>query len=171
MTSTHPKRRTFYSFHFDNDAWRAGQVRNIGATEHDEPVSDNAWETIKKGGDNAIKKWINDQMASRSCVIVLIGSKTADRKWVNYEIGRAWDTKKGLLGIYIHKLLNEEGKSATKGNNPFSYVKLTNGASIAQYSKIVKTYDPPQTGSKDVYAYIKDHIAGWVEDAIDNRRQ
>ena len=68
MTTTHPKRRTFYSFHFDNDAWRAGQVRNIRATEHDEPVSDNSWEQVKRGGDAAIQRWINDQMSTRSCV-------------------------------------------------------------------------------------------------------
>ena len=79
MTTSHPKRRTFYSFHFDNDVWRAAQVRNIGVTEHDEPVSDNTWEQVKRGGDAAIQKWINDQMSTRSCLIVLIGSQTASR--------------------------------------------------------------------------------------------
>ena len=69
------------------------QVRNIGVTEHDEPVSSNAWEEVKRSGDTAIQKWINNQMSTRSCVIVLIGSQTANRKWVNYEIGKAWDDK------------------------------------------------------------------------------
>ena len=31
-------RKVFYSFHFDNDAWRAGQVRNIGVVDGSEPV-------------------------------------------------------------------------------------------------------------------------------------
>ena len=171
LTTNHPKRRTFYSFHFDNDAWRAAQVRNIGVTEHDEPVSSNAWEEVKRGGDAAIRKWINDQMSTRSCVIVLIGSQTANRNWIDYEISRAWDEKKGLLGIYIHKLLNQDSKASTKGNNPFRYVKLKNGLTIADYPQNVKAYDPPQTDSKDVYGYIKDKLEGWVEDAIKNRRQ
>ena len=171
MTTSHPKRRAFYSFHFDNDAWRAGQVRNIGVTAHHEPVSDNAWEEVKRGGDGAIRKWIDDQMSTRSCAIVLIGSQTANRKWINYEIRKAWDNKKGLLGIYIHRLLTQDGKASTKGNNPFSYLKFKNGLTIADYPKIATTYDPPQTDSKDVYRYIKNRLEGWVEDAIKNRRQ
>ena len=170
MSPTHPKRRAFYSFHFDNDAWRAGQVRNIGVTEHDEPVSSNAWEEVKRGGDAAIRKWINDQMASRSCAIVLIGSQTANRKWVNYEISKAWDDKKGLLAINIHRLLDQDGKSSAKGNNPFSYINLQNGKTIADYPQVAHVYDPPQMDSKLVYAYIKDHLEDWVEAALNNRR-
>ena len=70
MTTRHPKRRVFYSFHFAKDAWRAGQVRNIGVTEHDEPVTDNAWEQVRRGGDAAIRRWIDGQMHGRSCAIV-----------------------------------------------------------------------------------------------------
>ena len=57
LTTSHPKRLTIYSFHFHNDAWRAGQVGNIGVTEHDEPVPDNAW--AKRGGDAGIRKWLD----------------------------------------------------------------------------------------------------------------
>ena len=165
---SHPKRRTFYSFHFDNDAWRAGQVRNIGVTEHDEPVSDNAWEEVKRGGDAAIQKWINDQMSTRSCVIVLIGSHTAGRKWIDYEIRKAWNDKKGLLGIYIHRLLNQDSESSSKGTNPFASIQLKNGQTLNQ---CVAAYDPLGRNSRDVYAYIKDHLENWVEVAIRNHRQ
>ena len=168
LTTRHPKRRTFYSFHFDNDAWRAGQVRNIGATEHDEPVSDNSWEQVKRGGDAAIKKWIEDQMSTRSCVIVLIGSQTASRKWVDYEIRKAWNDKKGLLGIYIHRLLDQNRRASHKGTDPFSNIQLQNGRTLNQY---VAAYDPPYVNSQDVYGYIKNRLEGWVEDAIKNRLQ
>lgn len=146
-------------------------MRNIGVTEHDEPVSDNAWEEVKRGGDAAIRKWIDSQMSTRSCVIVLIGSQTTNRKWINYEISKAWDDKKGLLGIHIHRLLNQDGKSSAKGNNPFSYIKLKNGLTIANYSQNARIYDPPFTDSKDVYGYIKDRLQIWVEHALKNRRQ
>ena len=43
-------RRCFYSFHYDVDAWRASQVRNMGVIEGNAPVSDNDWESVKKGG-------------------------------------------------------------------------------------------------------------------------
>jgi hypothetical protein len=30
----------------------------------------------------------------------------------------------------------------------------------------VKAYDPPYSGSKDVYDYISKNLAAWVEEAI-----
>ena len=168
MTTTHPKRRVFYSFHFDNDAWRAAQVRNMGVTEHDEPVSDNAWENVKRGGDAAIQRWIDGQMSTRSCVIVLIASNTSSRKWVDYEIRKAWNDKKGLLGIYIHRLLNQDSQTVAKGTDPFANVRLQNGRTLAQY---VAAYDPPYVNSRDVYAYIRNNLEVWVENALSNRRQ
>ena len=76
-------RKAFYSFHFKPDSWRASQVRNIGVVDGNQPVSDNDWEDVKKGGDSAIQEWIDDQLAGRSCTIVLIGENTAGRKWIN----------------------------------------------------------------------------------------
>lgn len=37
-------------------------------------------------------------------MVVLIGEDTAKRKWVKYEIKKAWNEGKGVLGIYIHNL-------------------------------------------------------------------
>jgi hypothetical protein len=74
------------SFQHKPDNWRACQVRNAGVVEGNPPVSDNAWETITRGGDTAIQRWINDQLNGKSCAVVLIGSATASRKWIKYEI-------------------------------------------------------------------------------------
>ena len=158
-------RRVFYSFHYIPDAWRTAQLRNIGKIEGNKSASDNDWETVKKGGDKAIQKWIDDQLDGRSCTIVLIGTNTAGRKWINYEIEKSWNDGKGILGIYIHNLRNEESKQSKKGSNPFdgyTIVKKT------LYS-IIKTYDPPSNDSKEVYAYISNHIEEWIEKAIEIR--
>ena len=34
------KRQVFFSFHFGNDVWRVGQIRNIGTIEGQELFSD-----------------------------------------------------------------------------------------------------------------------------------
>jgi hypothetical protein len=156
------KRKSFYSFHFDADNWRAGQVRNIGAVEGNTPVSDNDWEQIKRGGDAAIQRWIDGQMSGRPCTIVLIGRNTANRKWVNYEIKKSWEDGKGLLGIYIHNLLDRHGHQTLKGSNPFDAFTLGN----ASLSRFVSVYDPPYTLSTDVYGYISKNLSSWVEQAI-----
>jgi hypothetical protein len=155
-------RKVFYSFHYKPDAWRTSQVRNIGKIEGNKPASDNDWETVTKGGDEAIKKWINGQLEGRSCTIVLIGAETAGRKWIKYEIDKSWNDGKGVLGIYIHNLKDANGNQTTKGKNPFADVNFKG----TPLSSIVKAYEPPSTDSKEVYNYISDNIEKWIEDAI-----
>ena len=155
-------RRVFFSFHYKPDNWRAAQVRNAGVVEGNTPVSDNDWESVTKGGDSAIQKWIDDQIKGKSCAVILIGTHTAGRKWIKYEIKKAWDDKKGVLGVYIHKLKNNDGEQSDKGKNPFE--DFTVGGK--KLSTIVKAYDPPYKSSNYVYNHIKDNIADWVEDAI-----
>jgi len=152
-------RKVFFSFHYKADAWRAAQVRNMGVVEGNEPVSDNDWEQIVRGGDEAIKRWIDEQMKDRSCCIVLIGSQTAGRKWIKYEIEKAWNDGRGLLGIHIHNLKDQDRKTCSKGRNPFEDFPLGN----RRLSDIVKAYDPP---SWNAYDHIKQHLADWVEEAI-----
>ena len=61
----------------------------MGVGEGNKPATDNDWETITKGGDKAIQRWIDDQLDGKSCNVVLIGENTAGRKWIKYEIEAA----------------------------------------------------------------------------------
>lgn len=158
------KRQVFYSFHFKNDVMRVQLVRNIGAIEDNKPVSANAWEEVKRKGEGSIKKWIDANMKGRSCVIVLIGSETADRKWIDYEIEQAWNNKKGLVGIYIHNLECPNNGKSTKGINPFN--GYTVGKDKKALNKIVKSYIP---SSNNAYKDIADNLDDWIEEAIDIR--
>lgn len=134
----------------------------MGVIEGNVPVRDNDWEAIARGGDTAIRRWIDGQMHGRSCVVVLIGNRTAGRKWIEYEIEKAWNDGKGLVGIYIHHLKNRAGRQASKGKNPFDCFTI-NGREL---SRVVKAYDPPYKRSRNVYRYIDENIEDWVEEAI-----
>lgn len=160
-------RRAFYSFHYKNDNWRAAKVRNIGRIEGNNILSDNEWETVKAKGSQAVENWINGQLDGKSCTIVLIGSETASRKWVKYEIEESWKRGKGLIGIHIHNILDRDGYSSVKGKNPFSEFSLRD----TPLSSIVKTYDPPYSSSSNVYHYIKENIEKWVEDSVAIRKR
>jgi hypothetical protein len=157
-------RSVFYSFHYKPDNTRAAQVRNMGVVDGNKPASDNDWEQITKGGDDAIKKWIDDQLKGKSCAVVLIGQGTAGRKWISYEISKAWNDGKGALGVYVHNLKDLDGKQSAMGGNPFEYVTL--GPDKKKLSTIVPAHNPPRSDSKEVYAYIKEHLPDWIEDAI-----
>jgi hypothetical protein len=156
-----PKRQVFYSFHFKNDVMRVQQIRNIGMIEGNTPVSPNKWEEIKRQGDNAIKKWIDDNMKYRSCVVVLVGSKTANRKWVKYEIEKAWNDGKGVVGIYIHNLKCPNSGFSKKGKNPFDNFTLGD----KELSDVVECYNP------NSYNDIKNNLTNWIEEAIEIRKQ
>lgn len=158
-------RKVFYSFHYSNDSWRASTVRNIGTVEGNKPANDNDWEEVKKGGDAAIKKWIDSQMKGKSCVVVLVGEKTAGRKWITYEIKKAWESGKGVVGIQIHKLKDSDGEQGEEGGNPFDYLTLDDEL----LSKIVKLKKPPQKTSQGVYTHISQNLADWIEEAIEIR--
>jgi hypothetical protein len=162
-------RRVFYSFHYQPDCWRVSQVRNIGAIEENKPATDNDWEQVKRGGDAGIQRWIDDQLDGRSCTVVLIGSQTANRKWINYEIIKSWNDRKGLLGIHVHNLKDRNQSQCAKGENPFDYIPL--GGGPRRLSSIVPVHDPMGWDSTQVYASIKANIEAWIDQAIEVRNK
>lgn len=159
------KRQVFYSFHFKNDVLRVSQIRSIGALEDNKPVSANDWEEVKKKGDAGIKKWIDDNMNYRSCVIVMVGEETSKRKWVKHEIEKAWNEERGVVGIYIHNLNCPNNGKSNKGANPFDSFTLDNGKK--KLSSVVKCYNP---SSSDAYNDIKNNLEDWIEEAIKIRK-
>lgn len=150
----------FYSFQYEPDNWRVQQVMNIGAISGGSAFTPQDWEAVRYETDTAIENWIHEQMNYTKAVIVLVGSTTADSHWVDYEIRKAWNEKRPLLGVRIHKLHDKDGDSTTLGVNPFSKISLQNGGTIADYVSLI---DPIGFDSKSVYKDIQDNLENWVE--------
>jgi hypothetical protein len=159
-------RRVFHSFHFKRDAYRVQQVRQMGVIEGQRLLSSNDWEAVQKRGDAAIRAWIDEQMTGKSCLVVLAGAQTANRKWVDYEIAKAWNEGKGVVAVHIHNLKNSLGEQDRKGTNPLYYITLHK---TTRLSTVAKAYDPPFSTSTSVYNHIKKNLESWVEEAIDIR--
>lgn len=172
------KRQVFFSFHYGEDVWRASQVRNMGVVEGQRLFSDNSWEKVRYKDDQSIKKWIDNEMQMRSCLVVLIGSQTYSRKWVQYEIQQAWKLGKGIVGIYVHNLEDSSGQQTTKGKNPFdgfcidktfNYIaarSIPADDNEIPLELICEAYDPHWLTSTNVYNDIKEHIHDLIEKAI-----
>ena len=119
------KRQVFFSFHYSRDSWRAAQVKNMGLVDSSSTWSANDWEEVRYKSEAKIKEWIDSQMKMRSCVVVLVGQETSSRKWVKYEIERAYELGKGIVGVYIHKLKNAAGEHGRESSNEYSgYYKI-----------------------------------------------
>ena len=152
----------FYSFHYRKDAWRVQQIMNMGKLEGQPLLNSQQWEAVKAKGDAAVRRYIEDNMKYKTAVVVLVGSETADRRWVRYEIAKAWDDRKPLVGIRIHGLADAKGNTDTSGSNPFSSVTLQGGGNVGQY---VTLHNPAGGTSQAVYNSIKDNINTWVDAA------
>jgi hypothetical protein len=160
-------KRIFTSFHYIPDNWRASQIRSIGKIEGSSVATTNKWEEVTNGGDKAIENWINENMTGKSCVVVFVGHKTAGRKWIKYEIEKAWKDGRGLFGIYVHNLKDANGDQTDKGKNPFDEYSI----GTEKLSSIIKCYDPPYTLSTNVYNHIAENIEDWIDKAIEIRNK
>jgi hypothetical protein len=111
-------RSVFFSFHYDNDVWRANVVRNSWVTKPNRETSgfiDSAdFEKLKKNGDAAVKKWIDDQLLVTTVTVVLIGSETLTRPFVLYELKKSYERGNGILGVYIDQIKDKDGNTTTR---------------------------------------------------------
>ena len=116
-------RKVFFSFHYGKDITRANVVRNSWVTKDKGTagfIDASLWEEAKAKGDAAIKKLIDDQLVGTTVTAVLIGSDTANRTCVKYEIEQSIARGNGLLGVYIHQIKDLIGNTTTKGSNPLA---------------------------------------------------
>lgn len=155
-------RKVFFSFHFQRDSWRAGQVRNCNIIkkkyEKNTFLDSADWESVKQGGEKAIKRWINEQLRGTSVTVILIGKETATRKYVNYEIEQSYEKGNGLLGIYINGVKNRFGYTDFRGGNPLDNWYIEENGTKRYFSNIFPTYDW-------VYDYGRNYIDNWIEEA------
>lgn len=117
-------RRVFFSFKYE-DVSRAMVVRNSWVTQGKEAagfVDAAAFEEVKRQGDDAIKRWIDNQLKGTSVTVVLVGSKTCESRWVKYEIEQSKKIGNGLLGIDISKIKDLQGNTSERcGQIPSGY--------------------------------------------------
>lgn len=118
-------RRVFFSFKYKPDVTRAMVVRNSWVTQGKEAagfVDAADFEKIKRQGDVAIRRWIDNQLNGTSVTVVLVGSLTCSSRWVKYEIEKSKERDNGLLGIDISKIENLYGQTTQRcGQIPHGY--------------------------------------------------
>lgn len=157
-------RRVFFSFHYDRDIWRVSRVRNSNVIQSSDFEGEGfidsvSWEQLKRKGEDAIKEWINKELTNTSVTVVLIGAKTSTRDWVEYEIKQSINGTKGLLGVRIHDISDENENTDSPGRNPLHdhSIPLKNGTSQTA-STYYNTYNWVTDNGRD-------NIGDWIEEA------
>jgi hypothetical protein len=154
-------RKTFFSFHFEEDSWRVEQVRNSNVipVECETGFMDACdREEVKKGGA-AIERWIAAQLEGTSVTAVLIGTETADRPWVQHEIIESWNRGNGIVGVLIHNIKDQNSETASPGRNPLDEIKLPSGTPLAA---LCRTYDWVTDNGRA-------NLGNWIEEAYQLR--
>ena len=160
-------RKVFYSFHYDNDIMRVMIVRNrwvtMGNQEASQIIDKAEFEKIKRTGENAVKNWIDKQLQGTTATIVLLGTETLHRPFVQYEICESHNKKNAILGIHICNIKDPRtGRTATKANTHIKIGVYENGNPVF--------FDEICDG---IYDYVLDdgyHNLGiWVDYAVMNK--
>jgi hypothetical protein len=157
-------RKTFFSFHYERDVWRAGQVRNCNLIPSEDEygfIDSVDWESIQRKGDEAVKRWISEQMQNTSVTVVLIGAETGERPWVRYEIVESWNRGNGIVGVRIHTIKDQDRRTDTAGPNPFDQFRLLDHGLL---SSVCKTYDWVADDGRN-------NLGEWIEEAIGIRNE
>ncbi|MEU4742217.1 TIR domain-containing protein [Actinosynnema sp. NPDC023658] len=149
----------FYSFHYERDVHRVQLVRNINALAGQPLLNAQDWEEVRRRNAAGIRDWIHEQMIYTKAVIVLIGSRTASREWVLYEIAKAWQDKRPLLGVRIHGL-SSFGKSDVVGPDPFDEVAGVSGVPVFDPTRVDRW---GRVDTKATYSNLADNLERWSE--------
>jgi hypothetical protein len=153
-------RKIFFSFHYERDAWRAGQVRNCNTLPCEDQVGfiDAVdWQSIKTHGDQAIRRWIAEQLIGTTVTAVLIGAETFSREWVQHELLESWNRGNGVVGIRIHNIKDSDKRIDSIGANPLDGFELPDGRLL---SAACMTYDWVQDDGRNNLGMWADEAAG-----------
>lgn len=135
-------RRTFFSFYYKPDVWRAWNVRNCWVLKPEEEVSvgffdSSVFEASQKESDDALKTFLRNGLKNTSVTCVLAGTGTWSRRWVRYEIARSVLKGNGFLTVFIHGVKNQAQEVAERGADPLAQMglyKTDNGIFLAEWS-------------------------------------
>lgn len=96
------KPRVFISYHHGGDQWYYNEFVRL-FDDHYDVIEDRSLERRYDSADLDYVRWAvaNNDIKGTSCTIVLCGSRTFERKFVDWEIKATLDDNHGLVGIAL----------------------------------------------------------------------
>lgn len=155
-------RRVFFSFHYDNDINRSMTVRNSWVTQGKEAAGfiDKAeFEKVKRQGKGAVYSWIDKQLEGTSVTVVLIGTETLERSFVQYEICKSLERGNALIGIHINRIRDMRTSMVSVKGNVHTVIGNYNDGTPAYFDQVCD----------GIYDYVGQNgyvnMGSWIENA------
>lgn len=155
-------RRVFFSFHYDNDINRSMIVRNSWVTQGKEAagfVDKATFEQVKRQGEAAVHRWINNQLEGTSVTVVLIGTETLSRPFVQYEICKSLQRGNAVIGVHINGIRDMHSLSTSLKGNVHTVIGYYDNGTAAYFDEVCDgIYD---------YTYQNGYtnLGAWIEQA------
>lgn len=133
-------RYVFFSFSYDDvKNFKVNVVRNswLLSSNTEKFIDSSIWEKEKSKGVNVIKNLIETGLKKTSVTSVLIGSNTAERRWVKYEIIKSFEKGNGILAVHINRIKGKEQIISAKGQNPLERLAFK----ISEDGKKIRFYE------------------------------
>jgi len=123
-------KRVFFSFHYKDVAdFRANVVRNHWVAKSDREQAGyfdaSVWESARRQGESGLKRLINGALEGTSNTCVLIGSDTATRPWVRYELLKSFRRGNHIFAVHINGIRGRDQLTKPLGRNPLECVGVT----------------------------------------------
>ncbi|ACD24082.1 hypothetical protein FDE76_16205 [Clostridium botulinum] len=156
-------RSVFYSFCYSDDINRTMVVRNRWVTHGGQVVSgiiDKAeFEKLKRTGDKAVYSWIDNQLEGTSVTVVLLGTNTLKRPFVQYEICESIKRGNAVIGVHVNNIKDMQTRQISLKCNVHTAIGQYNDNSPAYFDK----------HNDGIYDYMSDNghenLGQWVESA------
>ena len=155
-------RRVFFSFHYENDINRSMTVRNSWVTQGKEAAGfiDKAeFEKVKRQGEATVHRWIDKQLEGTSVTVVLIGTETLNRPFVQYEICKSLERGNAVIGVHINGIRDMRTQKTSLKGNPHTIIGSFSDNRPAYFDSV----------ADGIYDYTYDngyyHLGEWIEKA------
>ena len=114
--------KAYYSFYHHHDLWKLRHIAEPpGVTIHTpgDLYETEIWDrSLLDGGDQAIHALIEEALLDTLVTVVFIGDQIHDNPYVDYEISQSIARQNGLVGIQIHNISNQDGRTDSPGQVP-----------------------------------------------------
>jgi len=138
--------KVFVSYHHDNDQKKADYLRDTYGSDNTllDRSLDKAYEDMTD--DEILAAIRTEHLKDSTVTIVLIGSETANRKWVDWEIYSSLRpysdrSRNGLLGIYLPTAGDAPARLQDNIDSGYAVTMKWENISKQLESKIQEAYD------------------------------
>ena len=114
-------RHVYFAIDHERDLHRVNQIRGqlAGPDVGQAGFFDAAeYAELARGNKDSIRRAIRERVAGTSVTLVLIGAETASRPFVHLAIEASIANQNGVVGIHVHGVDDQDGKSDLHGPPP-----------------------------------------------------